>query len=373
MNAERRCTTRQRPEELSYIQFEPEGGGIVVNASGDGLAFHAAAALRQTGPIQLSVSPNPVQHIKLSAEIVWMDETKKSGGVRFRELTEDAKNQILQWLTQPRQVLAPANEFMSLSSTVLDDAGPRLHTEKGTTHLGSPVPNNAMPPVPASVAPPAPRVLESLSAGRLSATFLRESQVSIVHSRLLRGLAAGLLSLVFLSVSVYLLRHFRNDIGGALIRTGEHLTDNRDTQLDASSSKQAQTSNPSSVTASPVANPTPGVSPKQTLDHRDSVASPQPAQENANPLDSSSKGQNSPKPMVVARTTKDRSKLARQLWSALDAGDSSAEVPLALLYLTGDGVPRSCDQARILLTAASKNGNLEAQRQLQQLKKAGCR
>jgi hypothetical protein len=372
MNAERRCTTRQRPEELSYIQFEPEGGGIVVNASEDGLAFQAAAALRQTGPIHLSVSPNPVQHIKLSAEIVWMDETKKSGGVRFRELTEDAKTQILQWLTQPH-VLLPANEFMSLSSTVLEDAGPRLHAEKGTTHLGSPVPNNATPAIPASAAPLERRVLESLSTGRLSAAFLRESEVTIVHSRLLRGLAAGLLSLVFLSVSVYLLRHFRNDIGGALIRTGEHLTDNRDTQLDASSSKQAQTSNPSSVTTSPVANPTPGASPKQGLDRSDSVVSPQTAQQNANPLDSSSNGQNSPKPIIAGHTTKDRSKLARQLWSALDAGDSSAEVPLALLYLTGDGVPRSCDQARILLSAASKNGNPEAQRQLQQLRKAGCR
>jgi TPR repeat protein len=57
----------------------------------------------------------------------------------------------------------------------------------------------------------------------------------------------------------------------------------------------------------------------------------------------------------------------------LNAGDRSAEVPLAQLYLTGDGVPRSCDQARILLRAASKNGNIEALRQLQQLKKSGCR
>jgi PilZ domain len=373
MNTERRCTSRQRPEELSYIQFQPEGGGIVVNASEQGLAFHAAAALRQTGPIQLSVSPNPMQQIKLSAEIVWIDETKKSGGVRFRALTEDAKNQILQWLTQPRQVFAPDKELMSLPSTVLEDAGPRLHTEKGTTHLRSPVPNNAEPAVPDSVAPPPPRILGSLSTARLSAIFPRERQVSIIHSRLLRGLAAGLLSLVFLSVSVYLLRHFRHEIGGALIRTGERLTGNRDTPLEASSSKQAQTSNPSSVTTSPVADPTPGVSAKQTLDHSDSVVSPQTAQQNANSPDSPSVGQNSPKPMVVAHARKGRSELARHLWSALNAGDSSAEIPLAQLYLTGDGVPRSCDQARVLLSAASKKGNTEALRQLQQLKKNTCR
>src|ERR1700676_2157170 len=100
MKSERRGTRRERPEGLSYIQFEPEGGGIVLNASEHGLAFHAAAAPRQTGPIQLCVSPNPMQQIKLTAEIAWVDETKKSGGLRFTELTSDARNQILQWLTQ---------------------------------------------------------------------------------------------------------------------------------------------------------------------------------------------------------------------------------------------------------------------------------
>jgi TPR repeat protein len=83
--------------------------------------------------------------------------------------------------------------------------------------------------------------------------------------------------------------------------------------------------------------------------------------------------QNSPKSVALARARKSRSALARQLWSALGAGDSSAEVPLAQLYLTGDGVPRSCDQARVLLSAASKKGNIEALRQLQQLKKNTCR
>ena len=79
METERRFAQRTRPQELSYIQFEPEGGGIVVNASRQGLAFHAATALRLTGPIQLCVSPNPMLQIKLAAEIVWMDETKKLG------------------------------------------------------------------------------------------------------------------------------------------------------------------------------------------------------------------------------------------------------------------------------------------------------
>jgi TPR repeat protein len=57
----------------------------------------------------------------------------------------------------------------------------------------------------------------------------------------------------------------------------------------------------------------------------------------------------------------------------VEAGDSSAEVALAELYLKGDGVPRSCEQARVLLRAASKSGNIEALQQLRRLKKNTCR
>src|SRR5260370_7131438 len=101
METERRLVQRTRPQELSYIQFEPEGGGIVVNASSQGLAFHVAAALRRAGPIQFCVSPNPMQKIKLVAEIIWMDEAKKFGGVRFNELSPGPAQQILQLFNQP--------------------------------------------------------------------------------------------------------------------------------------------------------------------------------------------------------------------------------------------------------------------------------
>ena len=69
----------------------------------------------------------------------------------------------------------------------------------------------------------------------------------------------------------------------------------------------------------------------------------------------------------------DRSALAQQLWSAVEAGDSSAEAALAELYLAGEGVPRSCEQARVLLRAATKKGNTAAGQQLRKLNNNGCR
>jgi hypothetical protein len=374
MKLERRSTSRQRPEELSYIQFEPEGGGIVVDASDLGLAFHAASALRQTGPMQLSVSPNPRQQIKLTAEIVWMDETKKSGGLRFTELTADVRNQIRQWLSQTSESLALAREFTVPSSTLVEENGPRIGLENGMRDILSPPPDNVLPIGSHSAIPLAPRALTIQAANPLPAPFSREVQVSIFRPRLLRGLATGFLILVFLLAPPYILRNFRHEIGGAFIHMGEKLSGNRDPQLDASSSKPVQISNPSSMTTSSVQNPAPATSAKQTLDQSDPAASAQTAPGTVNSADSPLVDrQSSPKPTAAVHARKGRSELARQLWSALDAGDSSAEVPLAQLYLAGDGVPRSCDQARVLLTVASKNGNIEALRQLQQLKKSACR
>jgi len=60
------------------------------------------------------------------------------------------------------------------------------------------------------------------------------------------------------------------------------------------------------------------------------------------------------------------------LWVAVEKGNSNAEVLLAELYRTGQGVTKSCDQTKILLTAAAKKGNSEAQRHLGQFEKEGC-
>jgi hypothetical protein len=60
------------------------------------------------------------------------------------------------------------------------------------------------------------------------------------------------------------------------------------------------------------------------------------------------------------------------LWAAVEKGNPSAELALADMYWHGKGVPRNCDQTRILLTAASRKGSAEAQRKLQEFQQEGC-
>jgi hypothetical protein len=70
---------------------------------------------------------------------------------------------------------------------------------------------------------------------------------------------------------------------------------------------------------------------------------------------------------------RESSEAAKLLWKAVRKQNSTAAVLLSDLYLRGDGVPRNCDQARILLLAAAKRGSPSAIQQLQNLEAYGCR
>lgn len=371
---ERRFTSRERPERLSYIQFEPEGGGIVVNASQQGLAFHCAAAVRQNGPIQVCLSPNPTEQIKLSAEIAWMDERKRSGGLRFTEVTAEARNQIVQWLTHTSESEASSERFAAPPCAPIDESASRKRQVNGTSELPSPALEAATTMDLDSAALMAPRFRSIRATASLPVPFSEEKQISILWSRLLYGLATGFLILVFLFLPIFVSRNFRHEIGNALVRLGERLKGDRDVQPDPSASMPAQISNARSPSSSSVASPISEISAKDTLDHSDASASTQPTSRTVDSTDSlPTDPRNSPRHNADAPSKRSRSALARQLWSALGAGDTSAEVPLAELYLTGNGVPRNCEQARVLLRAASKRDNIEALRLLQQLKKSPCR
>jgi hypothetical protein len=60
------------------------------------------------------------------------------------------------------------------------------------------------------------------------------------------------------------------------------------------------------------------------------------------------------------------------LWAGVRLGYVPAEVTLADLFRRGDGVQKNCDQARVLLVAASKKGSFEARQMLEQIAERGC-
>lgn len=63
---------------------------------------------------------------------------------------------------------------------------------------------------------------------------------------------------------------------------------------------------------------------------------------------------------------------AKWLWKAMSKHNGPATVALADLYLKGDGVAKSCDQARVLLDSAATRGVAGAGERIRNLQAFGC-
>ncbi len=375
MNLERRNLQRESPEKLSYIQFEPDGGGIVVNASEQGLAFHAANAVRQPGPIRLCISPNPTQRLELAAEIVWMDDAKKFGGLRFTEVTAHERNEIRQWLAETAKSMIPGTNLEVPTFPSKEEPEPCPVVRKRTA--GPPriisSPEDARHPLAEQATSSRPRSYNIPSTSHMSEPFSQRNHTSSLIP-LARGLALGILFFALVSAAFLFLGNVRQEVGSSLIRFGEKLKRDADTPTETSSSPPVRISKPDSGNPPVASDPTRESPSTETPDESRPASSVPSTTGTGNSAGTRQAG------FPVSRlhfadthSRSDRSAFAQQLWSAVEAGDSSAEAALAQLYLTGDGVPRSCEQARVLLHAASKKGNIEAGQQLRKLNNKACR
>lgn len=69
---------------------------------------------------------------------------------------------------------------------------------------------------------------------------------------------------------------------------------------------------------------------------------------------------------------RDSATAAQWLWKAVQKQNTAATLLLAGLYLRGDGVPKNCEQGRILLDAAATKGRKDAATLLRNLQAFGC-
>jgi hypothetical protein len=126
---DRRLQERTTPASLAYVMFGDTNGGIVVNISETGMAIAVADLLvggdylRRTR-IQL---PSSRQSIEISSQIVWLAESKKSAGIRFVDLTAEARNQILNWIAseKPAPKLEELPKFLRREKRHLEIGPPK--------------------------------------------------------------------------------------------------------------------------------------------------------------------------------------------------------------------------------------------------------
>jgi hypothetical protein len=106
---ERRLQMRATPGSSAYIALDDINGGVVLNISETGMAVGAADLLVVADylPHVRFRLPNVAQRIKVSAQVVWLAESKKEVGMRFVDLTAETRNQIANWIASEK----PSPEF----------------------------------------------------------------------------------------------------------------------------------------------------------------------------------------------------------------------------------------------------------------------
>lgn len=200
---ERRQTTRTTVRGFSYIHIEPDNGGSVLNVSEKGLCFRSIAPVYRDGVVRISFSSEDGRRVQAAGELVWSDETGKTGGVRFTVLSAHALEQI-------RKL-----ENRSLPASGVDKA---------------PTPRQPL----ATIAPADSTVLADIAP---------KLKVTVRLSPFARGMVTGLLVAAFLT-AVFGFHAYRQELGQSLIRLGEHFA-------GARTSLQSETVQPQTV---PIAN-----------------------------------------------------------------------------------------------------------------------
>ncbi len=150
------------------------------------------------------------------------------------------------------------------------------------------------------------------------------------------------------------------------------------TNPDASSSAQSSSAPPNAASNPGTTATTPDVSPLESATDNSAqpttAAAKPPAKRQA---DKSADSEPAAKPtpgadeMTKAKNASDSAAEAAWLWKATAKGNPDAPVQLADMYIQGDGVPRSCEQAVVLLKTAAEKENARARNRLASMYSTG--
>jgi cell division septation protein DedD len=107
---ERRQAPRMVLETLAYINLDPGNGGMMLNISEGGLCFRAVVPVQKLATIHLRLSEPDLQ-IEADAELAWIDEGEKKGGLHFINLTDEDRETIRNWISRPAKPLVDDTRF----------------------------------------------------------------------------------------------------------------------------------------------------------------------------------------------------------------------------------------------------------------------
>jgi hypothetical protein len=433
----RRRTPRSKisSNEIVYLNFQSGNGAIVLDVSSDGLGIQAADRLEPNESLSFRLSARASPDIDLSGRIAWLDATRKRGGLllnipvearpKFREWQRRYLNEMpkVQDLPSPKSAATsapaaptlpaqPQTETNGVGRTLADRPNATLFGSRGSIfvseweappeeshtlrnvgifclllalvvvgsfyiggrrqvgdlliRLGEAIGGqsaNTSAQVTTSQTENAPAQDSSAVAangGTVPAPISPEAAVQSPRAR------AAPLSAPELSEKP-------PAAAPSPSQPAQEAASPPSPKLSAATPQSAQPSNatsnlPNIAPGSDATAAAPAIRPSQVAD----VGSSTPSK-----ASSSNPGQAQ---VVQARkylqgsNPADAAVAANLLWSAIEAGNTQAELILGDLYLRGQGtVPRNCAQAQALLTAAQSANVPGATEKLRELQDYGCR
>ena len=94
----RRFHARRKMEGLIYVDLGPDNGAILIDLGEGGLGFQSVVPVSLDQAVLLKFKvPGQGEPVEGYAEVAWLNGSGKGGGLRFVELTENARAQIRGW------------------------------------------------------------------------------------------------------------------------------------------------------------------------------------------------------------------------------------------------------------------------------------
>jgi TPR repeat protein len=380
MDTDRRVQARKATEGFTFIQAEGDDGGRVLNVSEGGLCFETFSPISQAEPIRLWFSFDLRERIEALGKIVWTDVTNRVVGLRFIGLSQAAQDHICKWMNEDSASDAPINgaETAVVRPVDASEVPASEQNPGGTSSRPNP------PATDTVVGLGSASSHEQATSYYFPATELvpRERHLSAIRWRFNVGIVVGVLVTSGIALTVF---HFQSPRRDRALAQGTVVQKKpEETGAPAASNVSSANSDKMSPFSSiPLGQRksrqvmsrayTSGTSfPPSVGEHHAQLSG-----SNSGPSIAASGGTlGGQTPEAISadnlRRAKKSSATPEQLWASVQAGNASAAVALADLYLRGDGVTANCDQARVLLLVASAKKNPQAIQKLRDLDKTGC-
>jgi hypothetical protein len=396
---ERRQSPRSKMTKIVYMNLEAENGGILLDISLSGLSFQLAGPLAVENQVSFRLLAEGIEDIEVLADVAWLDENRRRGGLRFGQLPEKVLDRIRVWvgetpapITRARdraplcaakplsltQVSKPALSRPSLISELIPYSLTREPSRLDLPHVVSTESNLG---VLANPLRSAPNLRPLNTAHHLQFTAQPERHLGTIALAVFVSLSAAAGAFVFAN---------RHKAGELLIHLGELVSGDSSRQFtDARPVPASGTS--SFPSPGPSDRDAPQAASAQTASNRDAAESAiaaastldvdRPEEQSNSDLkdnevlpgpspsitDQSSRTvtSSSPSPSESATNTGELRRGSSSKSPRADAGHT--ELVLAQRYLRGSIVPKDRDMAAHLLWVAVGEGNPQAELELADL------